>query len=124
MTVVVPKRPVLRISRNKNYHNHFKQTTHIYEQLVLCIEHLQESFNETHRDVGSNLLPRREKVHATHNKAKNIIEPKFDTGDSVLGRRAMDRGHKIITKWYVTCRMVAIHGCMVCSVESLREDRV
>lgn len=54
-----------------------------------------------------------------HNKATNIVIPKFSIGDCFLVRRAQDLRHKLQFRWFGPCLIKAVHRNLVDSVAPL-----
>ena len=120
MSGMLPKRPLLRVLTPEANHASAKTIDRARALQLICVEELQKTLDEVHKDVQHSVSLRRERAIAAHNKATNIISPSVTVGDFVLVLRGVDRGHKLQLRWFGPCRVTSVHGDLVYGVTSLR----
>lgn len=120
MTGILPNRQILRILPSGFNHSKAKNIDHARALEVIHIEELQKALEHIHKDVERSVSLRRDSAITAHNKAENIIQPQFITGDFVLVRRATNQGHKLQFRWFVPCRITAAHSPLFYGVSPLR----
>ena len=98
MTGIIPRRPIQHILESSSKNTTAKVLQSARAEQLIKIDALQKALDIMHKAVDTRVSNRRKKSIASHNKATNIIEPKFEIGDIVLVRRAVDRGHKLLFK--------------------------
>lgn len=127
MTGIKPNRPMSRILPSNLKTIQSKMIHTVRQSQKTYINNLQTSLENMHKDVSEKVTNRRKKAVATHNKATNIVEPKFELGDIVLVRRAVDRGHKLQFKWYGPLRIDKVYSSLVygvCKFDGSHSQRV
>lgn len=120
MTGILPNRQILRILPSGPNHLKAKNIDHARALQVIHIDESQKALENIHKDVERSVSLRRDSAITAHNKATNIIQPQFTTGEFVLVRRATDRGHKLQFRWFGPCRITAVHSPVVYGVSPLR----
>lgn len=116
MTAISPNRPITRIIPTNSSVISGITISEADGKKIININNLQEDLQKLHKDVAAKVSNRRKKAISAHNKSTNIIEPKFEIGDFVLVRRAVDRGHKLQYKWFGPLRVEQVHSPLVYSV--------
>ena len=113
MTGIRPRRHILSIvPEGANFLNGHT-ISHARASQLAHIEQLQTALEALHKDVSTCTSTRRAKAIEAHNRATNIMQPSFTTGDLVLVRRPVDRGHKLSFNWHGPCQITDVCSPLV-----------
>ena len=123
MTGIIPNRPITRIIPATGSIVNAINFSEAEGQKLINIDALQNNLHHLHKDVSEKVSRRRRKAIAAHNKATNIVEPRFEICDFVLVRRAVDRGHKLQYKWVGPLRIEQVHSPLVYTVAKFNGNR-
>lgn len=127
MTGIKPRRVILRVIPDITSVSKPILLDRARAEQRIDIESLQTSLDAMHKDVKTKVDNRRRRAIEAHNKATNIINPRFETGDFVLVRQAEKARHKLMFRWSGPRRVVNPVSNMVYLVERLdgtRRERV
>lgn len=119
MTGILLNRPITRIKPSSSSTSSAITLPESASKKIFNITALQNGLQKMHKDVAKKIRHRRKKAIAAHNKATNIVEPRFEIGDHVLIRRARERGHKLQYIWFAPLRIEQVHSPLVYSVAKL-----
>lgn len=119
MTGLQPNLPITRLTNSAPAFSPDKSADYIRANQILNISELQQSLDAMHKDVSVRVENNRKKSLAAHNKATNIVEPKFYVGDLVLYCRPGPSRHKLSFRWRGPMRITQIHGPVVYSIVDL-----
>ncbi len=102
-----------------------KSLTVVRAEQLVCINDLQCTFDDMHKEVHRRVSENLQKKIAYHNKQTNLVVPNFCVGDFVLVRRAQDtKGHKFQFRWLGPLRITRVIGDTVYDVSGLLDEKL
>lgn len=124
MTRIKPRRIEIHKAGDYELKNERKTMKCARSEQLINIEKLQESLNIMHKDVGERISNRKQKAIESHNKAANIVLPRFEPGDFVIVRSEQKGRHKMSLKWPGPRRIKSTLSMHVYLVENLSTGKL
>lgn len=123
MTGIRPRRRLIHIVQGPPKYGHY-QIDHSMAEKLCSIDMLAKSIHNMHKEVHERISPRQQRVIDEHNRATNIVWPKFSIRGLVVVCEPELPSHKLGFSWPGPQRVIGTKSSAVLVVEDLITKKV